>query len=202
MKNLIRILFIMITFSLILAYVGCAPKAPKTEPEVTEPAEIPQKLDLPKDKTMYKAYWVLAKYGRRTQRHMSYERYKKNTGGDPTAPWSPDWFYDSFEIPMNEKGHWITVNFHTARGAIKDARIRKLMENVAQNSIDIRLQLPNGRKYLLTDTEADGVLDFAAPVTRRKPQKELKVDFELLKQMQKKYTWILGLIKKSYQGKK
>ena len=194
-----RLLMLLIVSSLMI-YVGCAPKAPEKEPGTIKPVDVPMKLDLPADGQMYKAYWVLERYGNQTQSHMSYAQYKKSTSGGSLSAWRPDWFYDSYRVPVNEKGHWITVTYHTALRAMrKDQRIAKLMENVPRHSIDVRMKTPNGVKYILTDAEADGVLDFAALDTNKKNKKEVKVDFELLKRMQRKYAWILSIIKKSYK---
>lgn len=194
-----RLLPVFAILSLIL-YAGCALKAPKKEPESQKPvAEFPMKLDLPKDVQMYKAFQVLEHYGRQIQSHISYTQYKKNTSSGGLSSWSPDWFYDSYQVPLNEKGYWMTVTYHTAAAAVRrDQRIEKLMENVPHQSIDVKLRTPQGEQYILTDAEADGVLDFAAPDTPKISEKEVKVDFPLLQKMQAKYTWILSIIKRSY----
>ena len=198
-----RLMPVSVLLSLIL-YAGCALKAPRKEPDPQKTIdEFPMKLDLPKDGRMYQAFQVLEHYGRKTQSHMSYARYKKSTSSGGLSSWSPDWFYDSYQVPLNEKGHWITVTYHTASAAVRrDQRIEKLMENVPHHSIDVKLRTPKGESYILTDTEADGVLDFVAPETEKKSGKAVKVDFPLLQKMQVKYTWILSIIKKSYNSTK
>ncbi|MCK4766633.1 MAG: hypothetical protein KAW12_30855 [Candidatus Aminicenantes bacterium] len=196
MKRFIPALVLLI----LVIYVGCAPRAPKREPKVVEPVvEAPPKLNVPKDGQMYKVFWVLKRFGRKIRSSISYGQYKKSTAAQGLSSWSPEWFYDSFQVPLNEKGHWMTVIYRTATAAVKkDRRIRELMENAPHHAIDVKLQFPNGARYLLTDTEADGVLDFAAP-DKKKVRKDFKVDFPLLQKMQKRYAWILSIIKKSFK---
>ncbi len=70
------------------------------------------------------------------------------------------------------------------------------MTDLPGKSITVELKMPSGKKYLLSDAEADGILDFAKDANEKKTA---RVDIQLLDQMQEKYTWILGLIKKHYK---
>jgi hypothetical protein len=91
------------------------------------------------------------------------------------------------------------MTFRSATRAIdKDPRIEKLMENLPRKVIDVQLKTPQGKIFLLSDTNADGVLDFATPAGQKKKNNSM-ADLDLLKKMQKKYRWVLGIIKKYYK---
>jgi hypothetical protein len=140
---------------------------------------------------------VIKDYGRLSKKYMSYEKYQQLTKGQAAAALDPDWFYDSYKLNLNEKDHWMVVTFGTAKRAIaRDPRIEKIMSGLPVKSITVELKMPSGKKYLLSDAEADGILDFAKDANEKKVT---KVDVQLLDKMQEKYTWILGLIKKHYK---
>ncbi len=77
-----------------------------------------------------------------------------------------------------------------------DPRIAKLIGDMPKESITMDLKTPKGNKYLLVDNNADGVLDF---VKKAGSKTTMKIDVKLLDSLQKKYTWIIGVIKKHYQ---
>jgi hypothetical protein len=181
--------------------IGCGPtEKAQTEPQVvtpTEPSIEELRKPVAKDATIYKAVEVIKDYGRLSKEYISYEKYQQLTKGQAAAALDPDWFYDSYKLNMNEKDHWIVVTFGTAKRAIaRDPRIEKIMAGLPEKSIVVELKMPSGRKYLLSDAEADGILDFAKDANEKKVT---KVDVQLLDRMQEKYTWILGLIKKHYK---
>ena len=127
---------------------------------------------------------------------MSYEKYKKLTKGQVGGAIDPDWFYDSYNLNLNEEKHFMSVTFGTSKRAKdRDDRIEKVMEGLPDNSITVKLQTPRGNTYLLTDADADGVLDFAADAKNKNP----RVDIKLLDTMQKKYTWIVKIMKRNYK---
>ncbi len=197
-----RSITMMLLLSL-LFYAGCAPRAPEKEPPPTIPEPATEKPIAPKDEQMYMVYSVLKRFGRKIQSHISYDRYRQLVAQDGLSSWSPDWFYDSYRLPLNEKGHWVVISYHTAADAVKaDPRIAKRMADVPHHAIDLRLQDPRGDKYVLTDAEADGVLDFAAPDRGDRIPTSIKKDTPLVQKMQGKYTWILSIIKKSYTPSK
>jgi hypothetical protein len=180
---------------------GCGPtEKPQTEPQVVTPKEPGiEELRKPvsKDATIYKALEVIKDYGRKSKEYISYEKYQQLTKGQAGAALDLDWFYDCYKLDMNEKDHWIMVIFGTAKRAIaRDPRIEKIMADLPEKSIIVELKMPSGRKYLLSDAEADGILDFAKDANKKKVT---KVDVQLLDKMQEKYTWILSLIKKHYK---
>jgi hypothetical protein len=185
-----------------LYLVGCGgtPKKVEIEPSTIETPKEPsiEELRKPveKDPDIYKVLEVLQKFGRLTKKSMSYEKYQSIAGAQG-SPIDPDWFYDSYNLDMNENGYWANVTFGTARKAKdKDPRIRELMENLPGQSILIKLKTPAGKTYILSDAEADGILDFvkeAGEVT------STKIDIQLLDQMQEKYTWLNNIIKKYYK---
>jgi hypothetical protein len=180
---------------------GCGPREKaKTEPQVVTPT-VPgiEELRKPvsKDTTIYKALEVIKEYGRKSKEYISYEKYQQLTKGQASAALDPDWFYDSYKLNLNEKDHWIIVTFGTAKRAMaRDPRIEKIIADLPEKSISVELKMPSGRKFRLSDAEADGVLDFAKDANKKKVT---KVDVQLLDKMQEKYTWILGLIKKHYK---
>jgi hypothetical protein len=185
----------------LLFIIGCGPtEKAQTEPQVVTPSEPGiEELRKPvaKDATIYKALEVIKDYGRKSKEYISYEKYQQLTKGQAGAALDPDWFYDSYKLDMNEKDHWILVIFGTAKRAMaRDPRIEKIMAGLPEKSITVELKMPPGTKYLLSDAEADGILDFAKDANEKKTT---KVDVQLLDKMQEKYTWILGLIKKHYK---
>lgn len=181
------------------ALFACGPaKKPQTEPPVAKQPSIEElRQPVAKDLTIYKALHVIKTMGRFTQKYMKYEQYQKQTQGLDSATLVPDWFYDSYVLDMNENDYWANVTFGTAKRAIKrDPRIEKIMAQLPDQSITVKLKTPSGKTYLLTDAEADGILDYVQD-TRKKPSKN--IDIQLLDRMQKKYTWIISLIKKYYK---
>jgi hypothetical protein len=181
--------------------IGCGPgEKAQTEPQVVTPKEPGiEELRKPvsKDTTIYKALEVIKEYGRKSKEYISYEKYQQLTRGQAGAALDPDWIYDSYKLNMNEKDHWILVVFGTAKRAMaRDPRIEKIIADLPEKSISVELKMPSGRKFRLSDAEADGILDFAKDANKKKVT---KVDVQLLDKMQEKYTWILGLIKKHYK---
>jgi hypothetical protein len=172
----------------------------QTEPQVITPKEPSiEELRTPvsKDATIYKALEVIKEYGKLSKEYISYDKFQRLTKGQAAAALDPDWFYDSYKLNMNEEDHWILVIFGTAQRAMaRDPRIGKIMTDLPGKSIAVELKMPSGKKYLLSDAEADGILDFAKDANEKKTA---RVDIQLLDQMQEKYTWILGLIKKHYK---
>jgi hypothetical protein len=202
-KVIAKTLAIAMIMVYLLAAFGCGGPTKKVEtvPQPTEPPKEPsiEELRKPvaKDDTIYKAVEVLQKFGRLTKKYMSYEKYQSTVGAQATGAIDPDWFYDSYVLDMNENGYWATVTFGTAKKAKEnDSRLRDLMENLPGQSIFIKLKTPSGKTYLLSDAEADGVLDFAKDTG---DMGAAKIDIQLLDQMQEKYTWLIGIIKKYYK---
>lgn len=187
---------VSIVISLIFI-IGCGPKEKaQTEPQV-EPSIEELRKPVAKDTSIYKALEVIKEYGRKSKEYISYEKYQQLTKGQTNTALDPDWFYDTYKLNMNEKGHWILVIFGTAKRAMdQDPRIEKIMADLPEKSITVELKMPSGKKYLLSDADADGILDFAKNANEKKTT---KVDIQLLDRMQEKYTWILGLIKKHYK---
>jgi len=185
----------------LLFVFGCGPtEKAQTEPQVVTPKEPSiEELRKPvsKDASIYKALDVIKEYGRKSKEYISYEKYQQSIKGQANTALNPDWFYDSYKLNMNENDHWILVIFGTAQRAMaRDPRIEKIMADLPEKSITVELKMPSGKKYLLSDAEADGILDFAKDANEKKTT---KVDIRLLDEMQEKYTWILGLIKKYYK---
>lgn len=197
MKLILRTLVIASVLTGLAIISGCGPEQkPQTEPPVVKEPTIEElRKPVAKDVTIYKAVDVLKKFGRLTKKYMSYDKYKKLTGGQAAAL-DPDWFYDSYVLDLNEKGYWASVTFGTAEKAIaRDPRIEKIMTDLPGTSIFMKLKTPSGRTYLLSDAEADGILDFA----KDERKKDTKIDIQLLDKMQEKYTWLMGIIKKNYK---
>ena len=197
MKLILRTLVIAGVLTALAILAGCGPEQkPQTEPPVVkEPTVEELRKPVAKDVTIYKAVDVLKKFGRLSKKYMSYEKYKKLTGGQAAAL-DPDWFYDSYVLDLNEKGYWASVTFGTAEKAIaRDPRIEKIMTDLPGTSVFMKLKTPSGRTYLLSDAEADGILDFA----KDERKKDTKIDIQLLDKMQEKYTWLMGIIKKNYK---
>lgn len=202
MRVIIKTLAVVIVMVYFLAAFGCggAPKKAETEPQPLEPKEPSiEELRKPvdKDPTIYKVLEVLQKFGRLTKKSMTYEKYQASVGTQGTGAIDPDLFYDSYILDMNENNYWANVTYGTAQKAKNsDSRIRDLMENLPDQSITIKLKTPAGKTYLLSDAEADGILDFAKDVNETT---STKIDIQLLDQMQEKYTWLINIIKKYYK---
>lgn len=199
MKVIRRVMAIVMMSVYLVFTIGCggAAEKPETEPVPREPTIEELRKPVAKDPTIHKAAHVLQNSGRLTKKYMSYEKYQQLTAGKETAALDPDWFYDSYQLDLMEKGYWAMVTFGTAERAIKrDPRIEKLMTDLPGKSIVVKLKNPSGKNYLLSDAEADGILDFAKEANKKTGT---KIDIELLDKMQEKYTWIIGLIKKYYK---
>jgi hypothetical protein len=201
MKVSLRALAIMSILGLLAAGFGCGPKKEmQTEPRVEVPKEPSiEELRKPvaKDPGIYKAIHVIKEFGQFQKKYISYEKYRELTRGKSGVILDPDWFYDSYVLNFNEKGYWATVTFGTAKRAIeRDPRIEKLMADLPGNSVTVKLKTPSGRTYLLTDAEADGILDFAKDASQKNVT---KIDIQLLDQMQEKYTWLMSIVKKHYK---
>lgn len=201
MKLILKTSAVIMIVIYLAAVFGCGgtQTKPVTEPEVVVPKEPTiEELRKPvdKDPSIYKAVEVLTKYGRLTKEHISYDKYLELTGGQAAAI-DPDWFYDSYVLDLNENGYWATVTFGTSKRAIeRDRRIEKIMTDLPGTSIFMKLKTPSGRIYLLSDSEADGILDYAKD---EKDKSATAIDIKLLDTMQEKYTWIMGIIKKHYK---
>ncbi len=187
----------------LIATISCGPKTPVTEPPPAEPGPSPLQVwqqDIPKDATVYQALKVLESYGRQSKKSISYNEYKKNTSGGTLASWSPEWFYDAYTLDLNEKGNWVTVTWSTAKFAGKnDNRIAQLMKDAPSDVIDLQVKVPSGATYLLGDSDADGILDFAMDKKNMTEAAGKQANIQLLDQMQKKYAWILSIIKRNYK---
>lgn len=189
--------FRLIGFMLIVILLaGCADRKVDTEPSPV--VDIP-KLNIPPDPGIYKVLKVIRGFGKKSRSHLTFAQFKKREIADLNATFNPDLFYDQYVLDLNEKDYWVTLTMRTAvRSKRTDSRIRKLMQPFPENAIDLVLKTPAEKTYLLSDSNADGVLDFAAP-EGRKPDKKLTVDIKLLRTMQRKYSWILGIIKRHYK---
>ena len=202
MKVILSVLTIVYVLVSLAALTGCA--GPQKKPE-TEPVTVPKEPSIEelrkpvsKDPTIYKARKVILEYGRFKKKYISYKKYRELTKGQ-TGALDPDWFYDSYELNLKEKGHWITVTYGTSKKAKeRDPKIEALMADLPENSITVKLKTPSGRSYLLSDAEADGILDYAKDADKKTGS---KIDIQLLDKMQEKYSWIIGLIKKHYKKK-
>lgn len=181
---------------IVILLAGCAGKKADTEPSSV--VDIP-KLNIPPDPGIYKALNVIRKFGKKIVRHQSFAEYKKQETADRNATFNPDLFYDRYILDLNEKDYWVTLTLRTsARSKRSDSRIRKLMQSFPENAIDLVLKTPAQKTFLLSDSDADGVLDFVAPEGKQ-PDPGLKVDVKLLRTMQHKYGWILRIIKRHFK---
>jgi len=190
-------MFRLTGFCLVLILLaGCAGKKADTEPSTM--IDVP-KLNIAPDPGMYKALQVIKRFGNKTIDHLNYAEFKKREATAQNTTFNPDVFYDQYVLDLNEKNYWITVTFQTAtRARRRDSRIRDLMQDFPENAIDVLLKTPANKIFLLSDSNGDGVLDFARPEGKQL-NKGLTVDIELLKAMQQKYGWILGIIKRHYK---
>jgi len=177
---------------------GCVGKKAETEPSAEVPALQPPRLDMAADPGMYKAMQVIKDFGKKSKDHLTYSEFRKTK---KTAVFDPDVFYDHHVLDLNEKDYWITITYRSAvRSIRKDSRIEKLMENLPRKVIDVQLKTPQGKTFLLSDSNADGVLDFASPAGKKK-RSNPEADLKLLKNMQGRYRWVLSIIKKYYKKK-
>lgn len=187
----------------VVTAVNCGPSGQeiKTEPAATTVEPVKPSIEdlrkpVSKDPNMFKAVKVLKHFGRHAKKHITYKKFQELTGGQPNATVNPDWFYDNFVIDLNEKGYWVNVICQTSKKAMeRDPRIEKVMRDLPSDSITINLKTPKGKKYLLNDSQADGILDFVKEAGKKT---DMNIDIKLLDRMQEKYTWIMGLIKKHY----
>lgn len=180
----------------LILLAGCAGKKTDTEPSTL--TDVPM-LNIAPDPGMYKALQVIKRFGNKTMDHLSYAEFKKRKAIMQNTTFNPDVFYDQYVLDLNEKNYWITVTFRTATWSRKrDSRIRDLMQSFPENAIDVLLKTPAKKIFLLSDNNGDGVLDFARTGVKQHHQGPT-VDIELLKAMQQKYSWILGIIKRHYK---
>jgi hypothetical protein len=198
----VKLLSILAISIFLLAGIGCGPSGqkPKTEPQPA--AEVPDiealRAPVAKDPGMYKVVDVIKEYGQFKKKYISFEKYKKLTAGQQNGALDPDWFYDSYNLDTRKNDHDIKVTFGTSKRAKdRDPRIQKVMADLPEKSISVKLKTPDGRSYLLSDANADGILDYAADANK----KTAKIDVKLLDTMQEKYTWIVGILKKYYKKK-
>lgn len=184
----------LLLLPLLIAAYACAPKPAKTvppppPPPVAEPAPL-----APKNPDAGLAVESLRAFGKQKKSHMKYGEYqKRNPGG--TGSWLPEWFYDSFRMPMNEKNYWATFTLSTStRARRSDARIAALLRDSPENIIECELTTPKNETYILLDSEADGVLDFARPKKAVVTAANV-LDRRLLEELQPIYTWLIGVLK-------
>jgi len=194
-KRFLTVLLPMI--ALILVACG-GPETVKTEPEPVAVPEAPPPPKVSPDPGIHRAHVVLRHFGRLTRKYMSYAEYRrKNQASDGVASVSPDWFYDTYSLDLNEDGYWARVNYQTAERAIaRDPRIESLLGNAPRHAIDMTVETPAGRKYVLSDSEGDGVLDYAA--LKGKPAEGSGFDWKLRDRMQATYSRLLSVVKGYY----
>ncbi|MCP4218832.1 MAG: hypothetical protein GY765_29640 [bacterium] len=200
MKLLLKSLTLICAVLFISLFSGCGPEKvqpttePPSQPVPQEPTIEELRKPVAKDPGMFKAVTVLKKYGTKSKTYMSYEKYQKMSA---SGAMDPSWFYDQYDMNMNEKKHWIKVILGTSERAVqKDPRIAKIMAELPQLSISMEVKTPSGKIYLLSDMQGDGILDYAADSKKKSGG---KVDIPLLDKMQEKYTWIIGIVKKHYK---
>jgi hypothetical protein len=182
----------------LILLAGCTGKKADTEPSTLPMTDVP-KLNIAPDPGMYKVLQVIKRFGNKTMDYLSYPEFKKREATEQNATFNPDVFYDQYVLDLNEKDYWVTVTFRTAtRSRRRDSRIRDLMQNFPENAIDMLLKTPANKTFLLSDSNGDGVLDFARPESKQHNQ-GLTVNIELLKAMQQKYGWILRIIKRHHK---
>lgn len=195
-----KVIFYTFAAIFILLIINCGPTSrPDTEPAPLEgKVETKPVLNVPEDTQIYKAYKVIADYGRLTRKHRSFRDFLRVSKKGGNSAFDPAWFYDSYVLSLFEENHKIKIMFNSAKRAIyKDQRVEEKMSGLPAQVIDIHLKLPGGRTYLLSDSDGDGVLDFALPAGQ-KPTPG-KANLPLLQKMQKKYRWIISILKKSYK---
>ncbi len=195
-KNLLILSFVFII-------VSCTPKkVEQTPPPKKEKSKeeifSEYRAKASADTNIYKVYKVIERYGRQTKKHKSYKNYKGNVNNVVQN----DIFYDSYVLEVNVRKDWFKVTYNSAKAAAsQDKRVKDLIEGTPLNSIDMLLTTARSIKYLLSDTNGDGILDFAMPKSKRMAEKmTIKDKMALLDKMQLKYTSLLSTIKKSYKN--
>jgi len=195
-----RIAWILVFLSFVFLAAGCGgPKEVKTEPEPALVPPPPPPPTAPPDPAVGRAYVVLRHFGTLTRKYMSYSEYSRRNQAEGTvASVSPDWFYDTYSLDLNEDGYWAKVKFQTAERAIaRDPRIETLLGGAPRHAIDMTVKTPAGRRFILSDSEGDGVLDYAAPAGRQAAGRPA-FDADLRDRMQATYTRLLTVIKRYY----
>jgi len=194
-----RIAWILVVAAALVAVAGCGGKdALKTEPEPAVVPAAPPPPTAPPDPRIRRAHAVLRHFGHLTRKYMSYAEYSRRKSGGTVTSVSPDWFYDTYSLDLNEDGYWAKVNFQTAERAIaRDPRIEALLGNAPRNAIDMKVKTPAGRRFVLSDSEGDGVLDYAAP-QQPKGSQPAGFDTELRDRMQATYSRLIAVIKEYY----
>jgi len=195
MKHISIFLIASMLFATVWFNACATTKAPADGPRTTpESPEMPH-LDLPPDHQMHRVIAVIMEYGRKTRDFMTYGAYRELMPDETTAV-SPEYFYDRYVLDLNEDGHWVTMTLSTARRAkARDPRIASFMLDFPENALDVTLQTAGGRSFLLSDQDADGVLDFASPLRDGTPT-ATGVDIALMKSLQPRYTWVLRILKR------
>lgn len=191
--------FIVLLPLIALILVACGgPGTVATEPEPVAVPEAPPPPKVSPDPGIHRVHVVLRHFGRLTRKYMSHAEYNRNnSGNDGVASVSPDWFYDTYSLDLNEDGYWAKVNYQTAERAIaRDPRIESLLGNAPRHAIDMAVKTPAGREYVLSDSEGDGVLDYAA--LKKKSARDSAFDWELRDRMQPTYSRLLAVIKGYY----
>jgi hypothetical protein len=187
-----------LALAVLILMAGCAGSRDRVETVSPVLPEAPR-LDLPPDQQMVRVIWVIEKFGTRTVKHGTYSEYQKARGKTGESAFNPDIFYDRYLLDLNEKNFWMTVTLRSAKQSMgHDARIRDAMKGFPREVIDVIIKTPDEKTYLLSDSDADGVLDFTARADERGKVRTAG-DLSLLKNMQVKYQWILGIIKRHYR---
>jgi hypothetical protein len=189
----------VMALSLVFSIYCSGSKPVRTEPEAknktnAEETSHPILLNTKKDKTMYKVYRVIKHFGKLKVEHIPVKNLNIQSG----SAVNPDAFYDVYELDVDEKGYWFRILFKNADRAIRRSRkVKQMMAGLPVYVLDIRLKTPAKKLYMLSDADADGILDFAAPLDKNR--KKLDIDIKLLQNMQEKYRMILRIIKKYYK---
>lgn len=195
-----RISVIFSALIVLASFMNCSvPRPVKTEPDAGNKTKIeetshPILQNIQKDKTIYKVYRVIEHFGKLKETHIPVKNISLQSG----QTLNPDVFYDVYELDVDEKGYWFRIMLKTAKRAIeKSDKVKKMMAGLPVYVLDIRLKTPAKKLYMLSDAEADGILDFAAPLDENR--KQLKIDVNLLRNMQNKYGMILRILKNHYK---
>lgn len=185
----------LMPLALVIALTGCSNKTARVEPVPPVLPEMPR-LDIPPDPDMFRVVRVIEKYGTRTVNHGLYSEYQKTRKTAGESAFNSDVFYDQYLLDLNENNYWVTVTLRSAlRSMRKDPRIREAMSGFPVQAMDLIMKTPEEQTFLLSDSDANGVLDFAGPADQR-VRVQTPGDLDLLETMQAKYRWILGIIKR------